>query len=104
LSAGTTFDNSTFLYAVLFIPTAKRSFKNQIKPTKTCFIWVYLVLEDLIINQIVFFLKDSKRNLWGAFRSGGARQTGSGSHRRGKKCVLFRLAAGGDMIGSGRCQ
>ncbi len=57
---------------------------------------------DYQSNRVI--LKDAKRNLWGAFRSGGARQTGSGSHRRGKKCVLFRLAAGGDMIGSGRCQ
>ena len=40
----------------------------------------------------------------GASKGDSARQTGSGKHRRGKRGMLFRLAAGGDMIGSGRCQ
>jgi hypothetical protein len=82
------------------LSTAGRSFKNQIKPNKTNKNMFYLVL----FGFIVFFLKDAKPNLWGAFRSGGALQTGNGRHRRGKRGVLFRLAAGGDMIGSGRCQ
>jgi hypothetical protein len=74
-------------------------FKNQIKPNKTIKNMFYLVLFGFI-----FFLKDAKRNLWGAFRRFGARQTGSRRHCRGKRGMLFRLAAGGDMIGSGRCQ
>ena len=63
-----------------------------------------IIHSQVIYSRAVFFLKDAKRNLWGAFRRDGARQTGSGRHRRGKKGMLFRLAAGGDIIGSGRCQ